>query len=132
MEIEPIPGENGIGSIRFVDAEKLWTFPFWPRDWLDRATKLLGGETPINPTAYAVALRLPVVEAHTQAERDLFITSEPHFLKLRSRIPEANICDLGDGLRIIGLYLRSLGDYTFRASRKFKQQFTSDLFYWVL
>ena len=51
---------------------------------------------------------------------------------LRSRILDANIKDLREGLRIVGLYLRWSGDFTIRASQKTKRCFYRHLFYWVL
>ena len=88
--------------------------------------------SPPDQKTCALALRLPVLEAHTQTHRDLFITSHPDFLTLRSRILDANIKDLREGLRIVGLYLRWSGDFTICASQKTKRCFYRHLFYWVL
>ena len=67
-----------------------------------------------------------------QTHRDLFVTSCQDLLALQSRVPEANVTDLCSALRIIGLYLRSSGDFTIRAFPKGRHTLDRELFYWVL
>ena len=136
IEIDPTPNENGVGAVHFVDPEDRYAIEhaFRSTDWSEEAIRfrLLGTGSPPDQKTCALALRLPVLEAHTQTHRDLFITSHPDFLTLRSRILDANIKDLREGLRIVGLYLRWSGDFTIRASQKTKRCFYRHLFYWVL
>ena len=136
IEIDPTPNENGVGAVNFVDPEDRYAIEhaFRSTDWSEEAIRfrLLGTGSPPDQKTCALALRLPVLEAHTQTHRDLFITSHPDFLTLRSRILDANIKDLREGLRIVGLYLRWSGDFTIRASQKTKKCFYRHLFYWVL
>ena len=136
IEIDPTPNENGVGAVNFVDPEDRYAIEhaFRSTDWSEEAIRfrLLGTGSPPDQKTCALALRLPVLEAHTQTHRDLFITSHPDFLTLRSRILDANIKDLCEGLRIVGLYLRWSGDFTIRASQKTKRCFYRHLFYWVL
>lgn len=132
--IDPTPNENGAAVVDIIDPENQWAsgHGFYPQDWTKEAIRLLGIDSPTDPRASALPLRLPVLAAHTQTYRDLFITSYPKFLALRSRIPEANVADLREGLQIIGLYLRSSGDFTIRAFPEGRHCFDRDLFYWVL
>lgn len=131
--IDPTPNEHGAAVVDLIDPKNQWAGSngFYPQDWINEAIRLLGNN-PTDPRTCALALRLPVLTAHMQTYRDLFITSYPDFLALKSRIPEANVADLREGLQIIGLYLRSSGNFTIRAFPKGRHCFDRDLFYWVL
>ena len=132
MEIQL--NDKGVGRVLYLDAEDQWTNSFLvvSRDSVDMATSILGATERTKQKVCTLALRLPMIEAHTQAERDLFITSEPNLLRFASRIPEANIVDLQEGTRIIGLYLRFLEDYTVSASRDSRDCLDREFFYLVL
>ena len=103
-----------------------------PRDWIEESIYLLGAGSPTDPGTCALVVRLPLLQAHLQTNRDLFITTNPDLLQLRTRVPEANIADPGQGLKILGLYLRSREDYTIRMWKGNRHSFGADLFYWVL
>ena len=97
--IDPTPNEHGAAVVDIINPENQWAsgHGFYAQDWTKEAIRLLGIDSPTDPRASALALRLPVLAAHTQTYRDLFITSCPDFLALRSRIPEANVVDLREG-----------------------------------
>ena len=133
--IDPTPNEHGAAVVDLIDPENQWAggHAFYPRDWTNEAGQLLRIDNPQDdPRTCTLALRLPMLAAHIQTYRDLFITSYQDFLKLRPRVPDANVADLREGLQIIGLYLRSSGDFTIRAFPKSRHSFDRDLFYWVL
>ena len=134
IDIDPTPNEHGAASVDLIDPENQWAggHAFYPQDWTGEAIRLLGIGHPGDARTCALALRLPVLVAHTQTHRDLFVTSCQDLLALQSRVPEANVTDLCSALRIIGLYLRSSGDFTIRAFPKGRHTLDRELFYWVL
>ena len=91
VEIEPTPNEHGVGVVNFIDPDDQWAggSAFRSRDWTEEAIRLLGIGSATDPQTCALALRLPVVEAHVQTRRDLFVTSQPDFLALKSRMLDA-------------------------------------------
>jgi hypothetical protein len=102
----------------------------WPRDPVEEAHRLLGPE--IAPEqACTLALRYPLVDAHCQAERDVFVTTDRSLLAAAHLLPEANIRTVSEGLRIIGLYLRSMNDFTVAASPKVYGRIDRLMFYWI-
>lgn len=133
LEIDTRPNEHGVASAILVGpADRRIFCAMHPRDWIEEAIFLLGVGSNTDPRTLALASHLPIFEAHQQICRDVFITTERQLLQVRSRVPDANVRDVFDGLRIIGLYLRSVGDFTIRASDRGRHRFGRDLFYWVL
>ena len=130
FEVNTTPNSAGCGEIVFIGPEDLaWRFhALHTYDDLDRAIRFIGIGGPTDSRSCALALRLPLVDAHEQSHRDLFITSHDEFLNLRHKLRHANVCDLREGLKLIGLYLRSRDNFDLGARVRFDRL----AFYWIL
>jgi hypothetical protein len=133
LEVDTEPNENGVASAILIGPKDRRVFcALHPRDWIEEAIFLLRIGSPTDPRTRALASHLPIFEAHQQTYRDVFITTERDLLELRSRVPNANVRDVFEGLKIIGLYLRSVRDFTIRVRGGGRECFDRGLFYWVL
>jgi hypothetical protein len=104
----------------------------YPRDWIEEAIRLLGLGSRTDRRTRTFASYLPILEAHRQTGRDLFITTNRELLRLRSRISDANVMDVFEGLKLIGLYLRSQRIFTIPVGVRGKEPLDRGFFYFVL
>ena len=75
------------------------------------------------------SLRVPIVDAHIQSERDILVTSEPDLIELGSKMKNINIVDLKAGLRLVGLYLAGRKVYTTHAGAGMRSNIPREWFY---
>ena len=75
------------------------------------------------------SLRVPIVDAHIQSERDILVTSEPDLVELGSKMKNINIVDLKAGLRLVGLYLAGRKVYTTHAGAGMRSNIPREWFY---
>ena len=124
---------RGVASVVFVGPEDRRVYcAFHPRDWIDEAIHLRRFGSRTDGRTRALASHLPVLEAHRQTHRDLFITTERELLQRRARVSDANVTDVFGGLKLIGLYLRSQRVFTIRVWDRGKENLDRGLFYWIL
>jgi len=132
LEIDDQLNAYGSGRLRFLGPEGQCSLhAFHPQDWVRLAIRYRGQGNATEPETLSLASHIRVVEAHAQAHRDIFVTAQPDLLRLRYGIPRSNVTGVIDGLRIVGLYLRSQDDFTIAGGR-FHYQFDRGLFYWIL
>jgi hypothetical protein len=133
FEVETRPNEYGAAQARIVGPDGPRIFmAVHPREWIEEAILMIGIGSASDPRTQDVAAHLPYLEAHADTFRDVFVTSYPEFLNAKRKWRHAHICDLSEGLKIIGLYLRFKDDFTIRTSELHQEKFDRALFYWVL
>jgi hypothetical protein len=73
-------------------------------------------------------------QAHLEVDGDIFITKSPFLLENRDKsfVRETNPRTPIEAAKIVGLFLRSRGNYTFRVIQGAQMSFNRGLFYWVL
>ncbi len=131
--VDSEPKKRAVASAVFVGPEARRCYnAFYPRDWIDEAILLLGVGSRTERGTRKLASHLPVLEAHRQTHRDIFITTERSLLQRSFRMPDANIRNVFEGLRLMGLYLRSQRNFTIRVWDRGRESFDRGLFYWVL
>jgi hypothetical protein len=104
LVVDPRPNAHGVASVVLVGpGDRRVSEGIHPHDWIHDAISLLRGGSSNDARTIALASHLPIFEAHRQTYRDVFVTTEHELLQLRSRIPLANIRDVSEGLKIVGL-----------------------------
>ena len=106
--------------------QRFGLFPHYVQNRLRRELETLDLEGTLSCNA---SLRVPIVDAHIQSERDILVTSEPDLVGLGSKMKEINILDLKTGLRLVGLYLVSQRVYTTHAGAGMRSNIPRELFY---
>jgi hypothetical protein len=135
--VDSTPNSNGVGTVTFVAPDGtvgLW-HAFSPRDWIDEAIRFRRIGSRVDPDIVALGEQLMFVEAHEQCYRDMFVTTHPELLERRDRAADANIRSLGEGLQLLGLYLRMKRKIPIRVASvgrsPLKYELGLDLFYWI-
>ena len=77
------------------------------------------------------SLRVPIVDAHIQSERDVLVTSEPALVDLGLKMKNINIVDPQTGLRLVGLYLAGRNVYITHAGAGMRSDISRDVFYGI-
>jgi len=133
LSIEVEADQGGFGAIKLRSPNGAWAdIAMHHRPWNTEAIHLLGVGSESDPRVQQLLPHLPIVEGHRQAQRDVLVTTVPELLALRSRAPDANIRTASEGLKVIGLYLRAIEDFTVRSYSNGADRFDRGLFYWVL
>lgn len=121
--------------------------------WLNRlpqiAAQLVGQNDPLHPEAQAMLADLLIAQAHCQVRHDIFITLSPQLLSHRAKdfireisprpseveqtfVNESNPRTPSEAAQIVGLFLRTRGNYTWQAHQNARFSSNRWLFYWVL
>ena len=106
--------------------QRFGLFPRYVQNRLRRELETLDLEGTLSCNA---SLRMPIVDAHIQSERDILVTSEPDLVGLGSKMKGINVLDLKSGLRLIGLYLASQRVYTTHAGAGMRSDIPREWFY---
>jgi hypothetical protein len=82
----------------------------------------------------AIFRALILARAGQELRCDVLVTSDSYLLETAhpNLVGRANPTSPGDALALIGLFLRSRGDFTYWRSRHASARYNSGLFYWVL
>ncbi len=133
FSIEERDEESGFGAVKLRGPNGAWAdIAMYHRPWAAEAKRLLGDVRDQDLGVQQLLLHLPTLEGHLQARRDVFVTTVPELLALRDRVPDANLRTPSAGLKLIGLYLRAVEDFTVRSFSNGADRFDRGLFYWVL
>lgn len=106
----------------------------YPAQWLQFAAQLANQVDPLNPETQTTLDDLLIARAHYQHKSDILVTLSPRLLLHRSKtfIREANPRRPSEAAQIVGLFLRSRGDYTWQIQHNTQCTLDRGLFYWVL
>ncbi|WP_157411321.1 hypothetical protein [Actinoplanes rectilineatus] len=127
---EGIPGDRG-GFVYSAGSRAGFTgyepeTAAWIADLTTSASRSLEGVEARQRDGIAAAVAISL-------HPDVFITSRPHLLACRDRIRGVTICDVGESLALLGLYLRAQGDfrYWFDPDGGLTPAMSRSSFYWV-
>ena len=73
-----------------------------------------------------------LARAHSALHRDIFVTASPLLMGSREKFTRSNIHSPVEAARLVGLFLRSRGDWTYRKVGVAKCLTSRHSFYWVL
>ena len=104
-------------------------FGLFPHYVENRLRQELGTSQLEDVLSSNASLRVPIVDAHIQSERDVLVTSEPDLVDLGLKMKNINIVDPQTGLRLVGLYLASRNVYITHAGAGMTSNIPRDLFY---
>ena len=124
----PVTVEYGDGRTRYAG------IPF-PQQWSDIAARMAHAPNADHPSAKAMLNDLLVAQAHRALDQDLLVTASPWLLEYRAQsfVREANPRTPTEAAQVVGLFLRSRGDYTYWAGEwGGRRSLDRGLFYWVL
>jgi hypothetical protein len=79
--------------------------------WPQLAANLAGVASPEHPAAKAMLAVLPAREAHRQHGRDFLVTNTSEVSRVAQSDARLNVRTLGAALKIVGLFLRSRGNF---------------------
>lgn len=102
--------------------------------WPGIATGLVGGGAENSPNAKAMLNDLIIAQAHCTLSRDILVTTSRWLLDRRTRswVQESNPHLPSEAAKILGLFLRSHDNFTYKASEMSAASFDQGMFYWVL
>jgi hypothetical protein len=135
IQVGSQPNKNGLVAVTILEnGEPTRFMGLHPQDWIHTAIRMIGIGGANDPRTLELAAHLPSLEAHRQNYRNIFATTVPDLLALRGRqTGKGNVRTLREALKIIGLYLRAKGDYTYHWFANGRSAgFDRGLFYWVL
>ena len=134
FRIGEFDAQRGFRPVRITRPDGLTKCGVWgSEDWPALAASLCERYPEFGLPSDTLFQDISIAEAHRQNYRDLLITDSSRLLIARDRFPAANIRTLIDGVRVVGLYLRSRDDYTYQCfDRGGRSSLDRGLFYWVL
>jgi len=102
--------------------------------WPEIAARLVHKVKSVQTNAKAILYDLIIAQAHRQVRGDILITSSPFLLELRNEtwVHDANPRTPTEAAKIVGLFLRSRGIYTYSAGSGFRKDLDHGFFYWIL
>lgn len=105
-----------------------------PRQFRRIAVKLVHEARLDHPKTEAILSDLLTAQAHCALGQDILVTLSDTLLGHRDKsiVGKANPRKPTETAQIVGLFLRSRANYTYRASESSKMGFDRGLFYWVL
>lgn len=126
----------------------------FPNQWSQIAAQLVGQSDPLHPEVQSMLADLLIAQAHYQLRQDILITLSPQLLMHRGKnfvldsipraysektrnqgkefIRESNPRTPSETARIVGLFLRTRGNYTWQMYQNARFSSNRWLFYWVL
>ena len=106
-------------QVKLNNEHKLDTYIPFPKQWPNVAMRILNQTNPDDVTKDMLNL-IHITQAHKSVDGDIFVTLSPELLKYRSNriFNELNIRTPLETIKILGLLLRSRGNYTMRVSKK--------------
>jgi hypothetical protein len=134
LKIGSEPNAYGLASVTIFEAGEPRVFMgLRPENWIETAIRMIGIGSERDRRTLELAAHLPTLAAHSQNYRDIFATTVPDLLVFRDKTRRGNVRTLRETLKIVGLYLRSKGDYSYRwLANRGSAAFDRGLFYWVL
>lgn len=137
IEVDAFDPKSDIINVRIVSRDgviKTYAGINNPRQWPDIAAHLAGQHNPGHQKAREMLDVLIKSQAHYEIDGDILVTMSPLLLGNRDKnwVREANPRTPAEAAQIVGLFLRSRNNYTYRAGLNIKMSFNRGLFYWVL
>ena len=97
------------------------------------ASHLVGIDDTSHPKVKAMLDELLIISSHQQENRDILVTTSPMMIGSKEHVVQsANPRTPTEAAKIVGLFLRSRNDYTFKFENSVRIGTNRGAFYWVL